>query len=306
MFIVNLKSIIEETENNGFAIGGFNITNLEMIEGVVEAAQNLDLPVIINIHPDHIAHTSLEVISSMVKEIAYRARIPIVLHIDYTTDLGMLREAISCGFTSLMFVAAAGLSFEDMIIETRNAVELAHRNGLLIESEFPPEKNNGCTDPEKAGRFVRETGIDILSPQIGTTHGGGKASLDLELLKKIKEKTGCYISLHGGSSVEDGIIQEAVRAGINKISVYSQTSKAALGKLKDRMGNEDIPDMAEASVIMKEAVTVAAIKRLKILSMKTEITPKDIKVPSNTGSIDNLGTLIKDIAARVIKKMDAG
>ncbi len=304
MPLVNLKSIIEETENTGFALGGFNITNLEMIEGAIEAAQNLDLPVIINIHPYHIAHTSLEAISSLVKERAGRARIAVALHIDYITDLGMLREAITCGFTSLMFVAPTGLSFEDMIIETRNAAELAHRNDLLIESEFPPEENSGLTDPEKAGIFIKETGVDILSPQIGTTHGGGKANLDLELLKRIKEKAGCYISLHGGSSVEDSIIQEAVKAGINKISVYSQTSKAALRKLKDRMSNGDIPDMAEASVIMKEEITKAAMKRLKVLSMKTEISPKDLKIPSNTGSVNNIETLIRDVARRVIRKLD--
>ena len=203
MPLVNLRSLIEEAETNKYALGGFNILNLEMIEGVVEAAQTLGAPVILNVHPDQIIHTSLEVIAATVKEIAGRVKIPVVLHLDYASDLGILRDAISCGFTSLMYVAPAELSFEETIIETRNAVELSHRNELLMESEFKPEGNSGLTDPAQAERFIRETSVDILSPRIGTSHGGGKADLDLELLKMIKQKAKCFISLHVDFLVRD-------------------------------------------------------------------------------------------------------
>ena len=203
MPLVNLRSLIEEAETNKYALGGFNILNLEMIEGVVEAAQTLGVPVILNVHPDQIIHTSLEVIAATVKEIAGRVKIPVVLHLDYAADLGILRNAISCGFTSLMYVAPAELSFEETIIETRNAVELSHWNELLMESEFKPEGNSGLTDPAQAERFIRETSVDILSPRIGTSHGGGKADLDLELLKMIKQKAKCFISLHVDFLVRD-------------------------------------------------------------------------------------------------------
>jgi fructose-bisphosphate aldolase class II len=305
MALVNLKTIIEETDNSQFAIGGFNITNLEMLEGITEAAQDLDLPIIINIHPEHIVHTSLEMISSVVKERAIKSSVPIVLHIDYITDMSLLREAISCGFTSIMFVAAAGLSFEDAILEVKNASELVHRNDLLIESELPPDKDESFTDPEKAARFVRETGIDILSPHIIVSRNG-MIELDLLLLERIKKKTGCYFSLHGSSKVSDSIIQEAVKAGINKVSVYSQTSKAALGKLKDLMSSSGIPDMAEASSVMKEAIKAAAIKRLKVLTLKAEITPEEIPDSLIADSTGDMESFVKDITRQVIKKLGKG
>jgi len=303
MPLVNLRSLIEEAETNKYALAGFNILNLEMIEGVVEAAQTLGVPVILNVHPEQIINTSLEVIAAIVKETARGVNVPVVLHLDYADDLGILREAITCGFTSLMYVAPAELSFEEVIIETRNAVELSHRNELLMESEFKPEGNSGLTDPAQAERFIRETGVDILSPQIGTSHGGGKADLDLGLLKEIKEKAKCYISLHGGSGVEDTVIRKAIGLGINKASVYSQISKAAIGKMKERLSSEDIPDMVETSGIMKEAIKKTAMNRLSVLSMKKSSAEQNPISSSNIKSGNNIDSLVRDVTRQVIRKM---
>jgi fructose/tagatose bisphosphate aldolase len=305
MPLVNLRSLIEEAEADKYALAGFNILNLEMIEGVVEAAQTLGVPVVLNVHPDQIINTSLEVIAVTVKETAGRTKVPIVLHLDYAADLSILREAITCGFTSLMFVAPAELRFEEVIIETRNAVRLAHSNELLMESEFKPGGNSGLTDPAQAERFIRETGVDILSPQIGTSHGGGKADLDLGLLKEIKEKTKCFISLHGGSGVEDGVIQKAIGLGMNKASVYSQISKAAIGKMKERLSSEDIPDMVEVSGIMKEVIKKTAMNRLSVLSMKKGSDVHDPSSSLNIGPGNNIDSLVRDVTRQVIRKMGA-
>ena len=305
MPLVNLRSLIEEAEANKYALAGFNILNLEMIEGVVEAAQTLGVPVILNVHPDQIIHTSLEVIAATVKETAGKVKVPVVLHLDYASDLVILREAISCGFTSLMFVAPAELSFEEVIIETRNAVELSHQNELLIESEFKPEGNGGLTDPAQAERFIRETGVDILSPQIGTSHGGGKADLDLGLLKEIKEKAKCFISLHGGSGVDDSVLQNAIILGINKASAYSLISKAAIGKVSERLNSSDAPDMIEASGIIKEAIKKTAMNRLSVLSMKKGDATHDSSSSSNTRPGNNIDSLVRDVTRQVIKKLSA-
>ena len=251
--------------------------------------------VICNVHPDHIIHTSLEVIAASVKETAANVNVPVVLHLDYAADLRMLREAITCGFTSLMYVATAELSFEEVIRETRIAVELSHSNELLLESEFRPEGNNGLTDPSMASRFIRETGVDILSPRIGTSHGGGKADLDLELLRKIKKEAKCYISLHGGSGVEDSVIQKAIGLGLNKASVYSQISKAAIGKMRECLRSGDAPDMVEASGIIKEAIKKTAVNRLSVLSMKNINAAKNPSSPSDDRPGNNIDNLVKDV-----------
>jgi len=302
MPLVNLRSLIEEAETNKHALAGFNILNLEMTEGVVEAAKTLGVPVILNVHPDQIIHSSLEMIAAMVKEIAGRVKVPVVLHLDYASNFSILREAISCGFTSLMFVAPAELSFEEIIRETRSAAELSHSNDLLLESEFKSEGNNGITDPDQAERFIRETGVDILSPQIGTSHGGGKADLDLELLKVIKQKAKCYISLHGGSGVEDTIIQKAIGIGINKASVYSQISKSAIEKMKERLGSGDVPDMVEASGIIKDAVKKTVTDRLNVLSMRKIDTLHKPGSPLNSGPGHYIDSLVRDVTRQVMKK----
>ncbi|MES0342161.1 MAG: class II fructose-bisphosphate aldolase [Candidatus Humimicrobiaceae bacterium] len=303
MPLINLRSLIEESEANKYALAGFNILNLEMIEGVLEAAEKLGLRVVLNVHPDQIIHTSLEVIAATVKETAGRVKVPVVLHLDYAADLSILREAINCGFTSLMYVAPAELSFEEVIRETRNAVELSHSNELLVESEFKPEGNGGLTDPVQAERFIRETDVDVLSPQIGTSHGGGKADLDLGLLKEIKEKAKCFISLHGGSGVEDGIIQKAIGLGINKASVYSLISKAAIGRINERLSSKDMPDMVEASGIIKEAIKKTAMNRLSVLSMKKFNAAKNPSSPSDDRPGNNIDNLVKDVIRQVLHKL---
>ena len=304
MPLVNLRSLIEEAEASKYALAGFNILNLEMIEGVVEAAQTLGVPVVLNVHPDQIIHTSLGVIAATVKEIAGRVKIPVVLHLDYAADLGILRKAISCGFTSLMYVAPAELSFEETIIETRNAVELSHRNELLMESEFKSEGDSGLTNPAQAERFIRETGVDILSPQIGTSHGGGKADLDLELLNMIKQKAKCYISLHGGSGVDDSVLQKAIGLGINKASVYSLISKAAIGNMSERLNSGDAPDMVEASGIMKEAIKRTAINRLNVLSMKKGDIIHNPSSSLNNGPGNNVDSLVRDVTRQVLRRLE--
>lgn len=302
MPLVNLKPLIEEAEAKGYALGGFNILNQEMIEGVIEAGQALGRPVIVNVHPDQIGHTSMEIIAATVAEAAGRANIPVVLHLDYADDFGILRKAVSCGFTSLMYVASADLSFEEIIKETRIAAELAHNSELLLESEFKSIGDNGLTDPAMAKRFMRETGVDILSPQVGTSHGGGKADLDLELLKEIKEKAKCYISLHGGSGVEDSIFQKAISLGINKASVYSQMSKAVIGRIREITGGQDAPDIVKVSGVMKDAIKESVIDRLKVFSMGKESNVSEPNSIPNTIAGNSTDKLIKDITRQVLRK----
>lgn len=301
MPLADLKTLIEDSENNGYALAGFNVANIEMIQGVIEAACSLGVPVILNVHPDHLKYISMEIISASASEAAFNAKIPVVLHLDYAGDLAIMRKAISCGFTSLMYVAPGDLDFERVLEETRIAAELAHQNGLMIESEFSPISGSSNTDAGMAQVFIKETGVDILSPLIGTSHGGGKANLDLELLKSIKQKAKCYISLHGGSGVEDNVLQQAISLGINKASVYSQISKAAIGKIKACLQGENQPDMVEASGIIKEAIRDMAINRLKITSMQ-EKTGSPKGTPASV-AVDSVDGLVRDVTKRVMKKM---
>lgn len=302
MPLAKLKPLIAEAEVKGYALGGFNILNQEMIEGVIEAGQALGKPVILNVHPDQIGHTRMEVIAAIASEAAGRAKIPVVLHLDYADNFGILRKAISCGFTSLMYVGSADLSFEDVIRETRIAAELAHSSELLLESEFKSTADSGLTDPVLAERFIRETGVDILSPQIGTSHGGAAANIDLKLLKEIKEKAKCYISLHGGSGVEEGIFKQAISLGINKASVYSQMSNAVIGRIKEIVEGHDVPDMVKISGVMKDAVKESVIDRLKVFSIGKENNVSRISSIPDTIAENSINKLIKDVTRQVLRE----
>jgi fructose-bisphosphate aldolase class II len=167
-----------------------------------------------------------------------------------------------------MYDGPIGISFKEKIERTKKVVEIAHSIGLTVESELgrvtrvgvdDKEMRENITDPDMARKFVEETGIDILAPAVGSISGMDEqgASLDLGLLKIIKEKTGCFLSLHGGSGVEDSVIKKIIKTGINKASVYTRISNIAVKRMGDLL-KKGVPDlhlvMSEARDVFREMV----------------------------------------------------
>ena len=196
----------------------------------------------------------METFANLVKDVSNKVNVPLILHLDHAVEVSTIIYAIKCGFTSLMYDGPVGLDFEDKIKRTKQFADIVHSVGLMAEAEVGYITRVGqdegsaeasLTNAKMAVEFVEKTGVDILAPAIGSIHGQTeqKASLNLEMLKQIRQMTDCFLSLHGGSGVDDSMISQAIDYGINKASVYTRISTLAVKKLKELI-LKDSPDLA--------------------------------------------------------------
>jgi len=209
-----------------YAVGAFNISNLESLLAVVEAAAEEKSPVIVAVTPSSIKYAGLAYIGKMVKTTAESAPVPMSLHLDHGKDMETVTKCIEVGFTSVM-IDGSHLKFEENVALTKRVVDLARPKGVSVEAELGKlagveestveEKEAVLTDPDAAGEFVERTGVDALAVAIGTSHGAykfkGEPKLDFERLKLIREKVSTLLVLHGASSVPSSIIEKAVKYG---------------------------------------------------------------------------------------------
>ncbi len=254
MPLVRLKPLLEDARKNGYCLGSINVFNIETLEGVLEAAQRCKSPVIVGIYEPHMECSDIAVFSNLVRTRANKTNIPVVLHLDHAEEVSSIETAINCGFTSLMYDGSLDISFEEKVERTKRVVEIAHSVDLTVESELGRITRVGVddtaveenlTDPNLVQEFVQETGIDILAPAIGSMSGmdDQDAKINLDLLKRIRDKTNCYLSLHGGSGVSDALWERLIDSGINKTSVYTRISNEAIQRMRALL-QENVPDLA--------------------------------------------------------------
>jgi fructose-bisphosphate aldolase class II len=211
---------------NGYAIGAFNVQNLESMSAIAEAATEEKSPVIMQITPSVIKYAGLAYISNLVKTAAQLAPVPVAMHLDHGGDFETAAKCIDAGFTSVM-IDGSFLDFDENVALTKRVVSVARPKGVSVEAELGKlagveersveEKEAILTDPEAAVEFVEKTGVDTLAVAIGTSHGAYKfkseAKLDLERLKVINEKISIPLVLHGASSVPQWIVEKANKYG---------------------------------------------------------------------------------------------
>jgi len=224
--LVTNKDLMVPARKNGYAIGAFNVQNLESMSAIAEAATEEKSPVIMQITPSVIKYAGLAYISNLVKTAAQLAPVPVAMHLDHGEDFETAAKCIDAGFSSVM-IDGSFLSFEENVAVTKRVVSVAHPKGVSVEAELGKlagveersveEKEAILTDPEAAVEFVEKTEVDALAVAIGTSHGAYKfkseAKLDLERLKIISEKVSIPLVLHGASSVPQWIVEKANKYG---------------------------------------------------------------------------------------------
>ncbi|MBX5328952.1 MAG: class II fructose-1,6-bisphosphate aldolase [Candidatus Bathyarchaeota archaeon] len=224
--LVTNKDLLVPASRNGYAVGAFNINNLEALLAVSEAAVEEKSPVIVAVTPSAIKYGGLAYLSEIVKTAAKSVPVPMALHLDHGEDFEIVSKCVGAGFTSVM-IDGSFLKFEENVALTRRVVDLAHPKGVAVEAELGrlagveektvEEKEAVLTDPETAKEFVEKTGVDALAVAIGTSHGAYKfkaePKLDFERLREIREKVDVPLVLHGASSVPQWIIEKAVKYG---------------------------------------------------------------------------------------------
>ena len=222
--LVTNRELLISAIREAYAVGAFNINNLESLLAIVEAAMEERSPVIVAVTPSSIRYAGLSYIASIVKLAALEYSVPVSLHLDHGKDVETVSKCLEAGFTSVM-IDGSHLKFEENIALTRRVVDLAHPQGVSVEAELG--KLAGIetaimdeavlTDPNAASEFVERTEVDALAVAIGTSHGAykfkGEPNLDFERLKLIREKVDIPLVLHGASSVPRWIIDKAVEYG---------------------------------------------------------------------------------------------
>lgn len=240
MALVTMKSLLEQAKKNHRGIGAFSVGNMEMVKGAVEAAEELNTPIILQIAEVRLNHSPLALMGPMMVQAAKEAKVEISVHLDHGLTMEVVQKALDYGFTSVMFDSST-YPFEENIKRTREVVRLAEKYGATTEAELglvggseDGSYDHGirCTNPDDAKLFCERTGIDALAVAIGNAHGNYPVApkLAFDVLEEIHKKTEVPLVLHGGSGITDDDFQKAISLGIVKVNIAT----ASFNKLTQR------------------------------------------------------------------------
>lgn len=229
MSLVTMKTLLERAKNEHKGVGAFSVGNMEMVKGAVQAAEELNTPIILQIAEVRLKHSPLELMGPMMVQAAKEAKVDIAVHLDHGLTMETVKKALELGFTSVMFDSST-YPFEENIERTRQVVELAAKYNATVEAELglvggsedgSTDHGIRCTDPDDAKVFCERTGIDALAVAIGNAHGNYPVApkLAFDVLEKIHEKTEVPLVLHGGSGITDEDFQKAISLGIVKVNI---------------------------------------------------------------------------------------
>ncbi|MBU5436754.1 class II fructose-1,6-bisphosphate aldolase [Tissierella sp. MSJ-40] len=275
--LVTGRELLQDAHKNGYAVGAFNVNNMEIVQAIIEAAEETNSPVILQASQGGIKYAGIEYISNLGKVAARKAKVPVAIHLDHGTDFDQVMLCIRHGFTSVM-IDGSRFPLEENIAYTKKVIEVAHAVGVSVEAELGKiggtedhitvdEKDATFTDPQEALRFVKETDVDYLAIAVGTAHGvyTGEPKLDFDRIKTIKELLNIPLVLHGSSGVPEESIKKAVSLGINKINIDTDIRMAFAEAVKEFITNN--PESIDPRKILgpaKEAMKEVIKEKLHI------------------------------------------
>jgi fructose-bisphosphate aldolase class II len=266
---MNLKKELEKARRQGYAIGQFNVYNLEALEAVAEASLKWRSPAIIGISGRGAKFMGIEEICAIVD--VYRQRkIPVFLNLDHAKDWDMIKKAIDFGFDCVHFDGSK-LSPEENIETAKKIVKLAKKKGVIIEGEIETIGDSILTDVPSASKFVKETKVDSLAVNIGSLHGimreGVNPDLNIERLKDLSKNLDVFLVLHGGSGTKEADIKKAIEFGISKVNINTDLKLAYAKELR-----ESIKDVEDKNVVyeyvprVKKVIFEEVSKKIKLFN----------------------------------------
>ena len=279
MTLVSARELVTDAATRGTGIGAFNVIHLETAEGLVRASAESGLPVILQISQNCADyHGGLEPIALATLAIARRAETPVAVHLDHAERPELVDEAIALGFGSVMFDGGA-LPYDENVAITAAVAARAHAAGVYIEGELGEVGGkDGAhapgvrTDPDEARAFVAATGIDALAVAVGSSHAmtDRTASLDLDLIARLREALPVPLVLHGSSGVADAVIADAVRAGMTKINVSTHLNGFFTRAIRSTLdGDQKLVDSRKYLTPARGALAGEAARMLRLFALET-------------------------------------
>ena len=265
MPLVTSEKMLLDAKKGGYAVGAFNVENMEMVKAVIAAAEELHAPVMLQTTPSTVKYASLDMYAAMVTTEAKKAKVPVCLHLDHGNSYELAVAAMEAGYTSVM-IDGSHETFEDNIAVTKKVVEVAKAKGIPVEAELGKVGGkeddleadaDTNTDPQEAKEFVERTGVSSLAIAIGTAHGfyAGTPVLDKVRVSDIKALVETPLVLHGASGLSEEDVKECVARGMCKVNFATELRVAYTDAVKKLL--EEKPetfDPKKLGVVGMEAV----------------------------------------------------
>ncbi len=277
--LVPFKQILEKAFDGGYGVGAFNCLSLENVIGVIQAAERLNSPVILQLAEVQFPYSPMELMAPMMLKAAHQSRVPVAVHLDHGQSFETCARAIKLGFNSVMFDGAA-LPYAENVRITSDVVRMAKAQGVDVEAELGKVGDTGdggegtgdastadiFTDVEESASFIAETGIDALAIAIGNLHGNYVATpkLNIERLKEIRQRNNIPLVLHGGSGTSEEDFKACVHNGIAKVNVATAIQMAITRKIQDYLANAAKPNYIDMKWRMIEASEEAAAYHIEL------------------------------------------
>ena len=275
MPLVTSEKMLMDAKEGGYAVGAFNVENMEMVKAVIAAAEELKAPVMLQTTPSTVKYGTIETFAGIVKAEAARAEVPVCLHLDHGSSFDLAVKAMKAGYTSVM-IDGSHEDFENNIEVTKKVVDVAKAFGIPVEAELGKvggkeddleAEADTNTDPQEAKEFVERTGVSSLAVAIGTAHGFyvGTPVLDKPRVSAIKEVVSVPLVLHGASGLSEEDVKECVERGMCKVNFATELRAAYTDAVKKLLEEKpDTFDPKKLGVVAMEAVKEQVKARMKM------------------------------------------
>lgn len=241
--LVNLKEVLSAAQKGGYGVGLFNTTDTDMLQAVIDAAEELNSPVIVGTAEILLPYGELKLIAPAVVAAAKRAKVPVVVHYDHGLTFGRCMEALQLGFTSVMFDGSVK-KYDENIAETREVVKIAHAFGATVEGEIghvgqaasgDDRAEDMYTTVDEALAYYDATGVDALAVSFGTAHGvyKSKPKLNLARLGEIHKAVKVPLVLHGGSGLSEEDFKNSIKNGVAKVNIFTDMELAGVRAMQE-------------------------------------------------------------------------
>ena len=276
MSFVTSEKMLLDAQKGGYAVGAFNVENMEMVMAVIAAAEELRAPLMLQTTPSTIKYAGLDMYLANVKAAAERASVPVCLHLDHGDSFDLAMRALRTGYTSIMIDGSHNV-FEENIAVTKAVADACRPSGIPVEAELGKVggkeddldggEGNGYTDPLEAKEFVERTGVTSLAVAIGTAHGvyKGVPKLDLDRLAEIRKVVDIPLVLHGASGLSEEAVVESIKRGICKVNFATELRIAYTDGVKEFLAaNPDAFDPKKYGKVAMEHVKEIVETRMKM------------------------------------------
>ncbi|MBE6822527.1 MAG: class II fructose-bisphosphate aldolase [Ruminococcaceae bacterium] len=270
--LVTSSEMLNKAREGGYAVGAFNVENMEMVQSAIEAAEELNAPILLQTTPSTVKYAGLDLYYSMVATQAAKAKVPVALHLDHGSSFALCAQALRAGYTSIM-IDGSKLPLEENIALTRKVVEMCEPAGIPVEGEIGrvggKEDDTECeeagyTIPEEAVRFERETGLSSMAVGVGTAHGVYKTKpvLNTYLIQQLRGMLTVPMVLHGASGLSDEAIRECIHNGICKVNFATELRIAYTKGVREVLTDSSVFDPKAFGRVGRERVREAVKYRV--------------------------------------------